>query len=272
MGGLDVASAHKAVYGAYPFPGYMDTVWPAYHNIAQTVERVLPKGSRVLDFGSGGMDKTALLSAMGYKMYAHDDLKDDWHRLGDNLDKLMAFAKQFEIEFHPALDFAPKSLDMVMVHDVLEHFDDSPRELLNRLLGFVRTGGYLFVTVPNAANIRKRISALLGHTIHPPYDLYYWCSGEWRGHVREYVKDDLVRLGRNLELSNVEVFSAHHMIERKVPKMARPVYRVVTATFSGWRDTWCLIASKPADWKPQSAKVGSDYFRLAAPYTTYRYS
>jgi hypothetical protein len=160
---------------------------------------------------------------------------------------------------------------MVMIHDVLEHFDDSPRELLNKLLGFVRSGGYVFATVPNAANIRKRISGLIGRTIHPPFDLYYWSPGEWRGHVREYVKDDLIRLGRNLELSAVEVFSVHHMIERKVPRLARPVYRAVTTVVPGWRDTWSFIGKKPPDWTPRNAKVGSEYSKLIAPYTTYRY-
>jgi SAM-dependent methyltransferase len=162
-------------------------------------------------------------------------------------------------------------MDMVMIHDVLEHLDDSPRELLNRLLTLVRPGGYLFATVPNAANIRKRISAVIGRTIHPPYDMYYWCPGEWRGHVREYVKDDVMKLGANLGLSNVEVFSAHHMIERKVPSPARPMYRALTSVFPGWRDTWSLIATKPAGWVPRKAKVGEDYFKLIAPFTTYRY-
>jgi len=269
--GSDLIHAHKAVYDAYPLPGYMDTVWPAYESVALTVQSHLPSGSRILDFGAGGLDKTAVLAALGYKMFAHDDYKDEWHHLGDNHEKLMAFAKKFSIEFHPEMDFAPESMDMVMIHDVLEHLDDSPRELLNRLLGLVRTGGYLFATVPNAANIRKRVSAVLGRTIHPPYDMYYWSPGEWRGHVREYVKDDVTRLGNNLGLSKVEVFSAHHMIERKVPRLARPLYRAVTAMFPAWRDTWSLIGAKPAGWVPQEAKVGDDYFKLIAPYTTYRY-
>ncbi len=267
----NLIEAHKAVYEAYPLPGYMDTVWPAYQSIAFTVERHLPRGSRILDFGAGGMDKTAVLSAMGYKMYAHDDYKDEWHRLGNNYQRLMAFAEAFSIEFHVDMDFAPESMDMVMIHDVLEHLDDSPRELLNALLALVRPGGYLFATVPNAANIRKRISALLGRTIHPPYDMYYWCPGEWRGHVREYVKDDMIKLGTNLGLSNVEVFSAHHMIERKVPRPARPAYRALTVAFPGWRDTWCLVGVKPDNWQPRDAKVGHEYFEIIAPYTTYHY-
>jgi len=268
---IDLKATHKAVYDAYPFPGYMDTVWTAYQNIARTVASHLPRGSRILDFGAGGMDKTAVLAAMGYRCYAVDDLVDEWHRLGDNYQKLMGFAERFGIEFHNDLNFRTPPLDMVMLHDVLEHLDNSPRELLNQLLRMVRPGGYLFVTVPNAANIRKRISALLGRTIHPPYDMYYWCPGEWRGHVREYVKGDMMKLGSNLELTNVEVFSAHHMIERKVPQIARPIYRVVTMAFPGWRDTWCLIATKPADWRPRDARVGKEYFELLEPYTTYRF-
>jgi SAM-dependent methyltransferase len=266
----ELISAYRAAYEAYPFAGYMDTVWPANQNVGLTVIRHLPRGSRILDFGAGGLDKTAMLSGLGYKMYAYDDFGDEWHGIGDNRQRLLAFAERFEIEFHAVLDFAPHSLDMVMLHDVLEHFDDSPRELLNTLLGFVRPGGYLFVTVPNAANIRKRISALLGRTTHPPYDMYFWCPGEWRGHVREYVRDDLRRLGANLGLSNAEIFSAHHMIDRKVPKIAHPLYRGVTALFPGWRDTWCLVAKKPAGWTPSMMAV-DQYRRLIQPQNVYRY-
>lgn len=267
-----IMAAHRAVYDSYPFPGYMDTVWPAYLNIATTVARALKPGASILDFGAGGLDKTAVLSAMGFKCSAHDDYGDEWHRLGDNQVKLMRFAEKFGIDFHEQLDFKSDSFDMVMVHDVLEHLDDSPRPLLNRLLGLVHTGGFLFVTVPNAANIRKRISAVLGRTIHPPYEMYYWAPGEWRGHVREYVRDDMVQLGRNLELAEVHVFSAHHMIERKVSVPLRLPYRVATSVFPGWRDTWNLIGKKPAGWTPRDALSGPDYFKLIAPYTTYRYS
>ena len=46
---------------------------------------------------------------------------------------------------------------MVMSHDVLEHLHDPPRYPFTELMKRVRTGGYLYVTVPNHVNIRKRI-------------------------------------------------------------------------------------------------------------------
>jgi len=61
------------------------------------------------------------------------------------------------------------------------------------------------------------------------------------------------------------------MIERKVHKLARPIYRAVTAAFPGWRDTWSMIGAKPEGWRPQEAQVGAEYFKLIAPYTTYQY-
>jgi 2-polyprenyl-3-methyl-5-hydroxy-6-metoxy-1,4-benzoquinol methylase len=63
--------------------------------------------------------------------------------------------------------------DMVMLNGVLEHLHDSPRDLLNDLLERVRERGYLYITVANHVNLRKRI-VLRGKTSHPQYEQYYW--------------------------------------------------------------------------------------------------
>ena len=51
-----------------------------------------------------------------------------------------------------------EKFDVIMAHDVFEHFHSSPRIVLNHLLSNLKTEGYLIISVPNAANLRKRIS------------------------------------------------------------------------------------------------------------------
>ncbi len=140
---------------------------------------------------------------------------------------------------------------MIMMNDVLEHVADSPRELLNSLVDGLKTDGLFFATVPNLANIRKRISILRGQTNLPNYDLYYWYQGPWRGPKREYVRGDLVSMGANLGLETLELYTVHHMLQKLRPPL-RPIYKAITSVFPDWRDTFVYVGRKPTGWKPKS--------------------
>jgi SAM-dependent methyltransferase len=235
----------------FPFKNYMDESVDSYRNIATAVRRYLTPGDRILDFGSGPCDKTAVVQALGFRCSAFDDLSDDWHNETDNRERIIRFASEHGIEFRLAADgylpFEKESFEMVMLHDVLEHLHDSPRELLHDLVALIKPDGYLFITVPNAVNIRKRVSVVLGRTNLPPFDTFYWYPGPWRGHVREYVKGDLVKLVAYLGLETTELHSCNHML-KVLPSGIRPFYVLLSSIFPGWRDSWLLIARKPRAW------------------------
>lgn len=251
--------AIQLVRREFPFEEYIDPERDeAYQNIAATVLRHLKPGDKVLDFGSGPCDKTAVVKMLGFECSAYDDLQDYWHGVEGSKAKIMAFAEKLRIDFrlrhhdYEDFPFEKSSFDMVMIHDVLEHLHDSPRDLLINLLELVRPEGYFFATVPNAVNIRKRVHVLFGKTNLPPFDHYYWYPGPWRGHVREYTKDDLAKLSQYLDLDVVELRSCHHMLHR-APKAVRPVYVSLSRVFPGWRDTWLLVAKKRPNWMPRRA-------------------
>jgi SAM-dependent methyltransferase len=226
----------------------------AYRHIAETVRRHVPAGGRILDFGAGLCDKTAVVQLLGYRCVAVDDFGNPAYRAPGLREQVVAFAAGVGIEVRvaggPPWPVERESLDMVMAHDVLEHLHDSPRELLNDLLEGLRPGGCLFVTVPSAVNLRKRLAVLRGHTNLPRFDTFYWYPGPWRGHVREYTAGDLRSLAAFLGLRVLELHGAHHMLTR-VPAALRPAYRAATALFPGWRDTWCLVARREAGWAPR---------------------
>jgi SAM-dependent methyltransferase len=273
---MEIDHAIHAVAGRFPFAGYLDGIDDSCRDIASTVVRYLQPGSRILDFGSGPCDKSAVLTELGFQCSACDDLSDHWHLLDGNREKILDFIRSSGIDFrllsHESMNFEPQSFEMVMAHAVLDHLHDSPRELMNRLLEFLKPNGLLFVTLPNAANIRKRIALLLGKTNLPAFSTYYWYPGRWRGHVREYVAGDLRLLTEYLGIEIVELRGCHHLL-RRVPASMRPVYQVATAMFPGWRDSWSLIARKPSGWKAQH-EIPAD--RLAAilqpVVTAYRYA
>jgi SAM-dependent methyltransferase len=166
------------------------------------------------------------------------------------------------------LPFNKNSFDMIMLHDVIEHLHDSPRDLLNDLLELAKPNGLLFVTVPNAVNIRKRIDVLVGKSNLPRFEGYYWCPGPWRGHVREYVRNDLVLLADYLNLEVLELRGCDHMLE-KLPSRIRPVYHFVTNYFPGWKDSWLLVARKMQGWSVKKTPAKSELCRIFGESTSY---
>lgn len=265
---MNPAAAIEAMRSSFPFPGYLSEDGLPYLNIAETVLRHLPRGSRILDFGAGPCDKTAVVRQLGYACSACDDLQDDWHKFSNNVELIQRFAEKMELEFRTVpgqgpLGYTERSFDMVMLHDVLEHLHDSPRELLNELVGLLVDSGLLLVTVPNAVRFDKRFSVMLGRSNLTSYDSYYWSSGPWRGHVREYVRSDLMYLARYLGLPVVELRSCDHQLGR-IPQRLRPAYLRMTTLFPGLKDTWLLLARKPAGWRSRKELSRAESARILA--------
>lgn len=259
-----VERACSEALARFPFPGYFEPVLGGHQGIARTVARYLPPGSRLLDFGAGAADKTAPLAALGYRCTAVDDLSDEWHRRGNARQRILDFARGMGIEYLSSTDEIPadETFDMLMLHDVLEELHDSPRHLLIDLLARVREGGYLFVTVPNHVNLRKRIAVLRGRTNNPRYEVYYWYPGpRWRGPVREYTRGDCEALARALGLEVVELTGTHHMLGQVPPRLRR-AYVAASRLMPGTRDTWSMVARKPAGWVPQRDLSEEDLRRV----------
>ena len=250
---LTIDQAIQHIQRTYPFKDHI-AERNTYLTVGQVVLRYLRPGSRVLDFGSGPCDRTALLSALGFDCTAYDDLADEWHKQQGVKEAIFAFAEQSGIDFRLAnagpLPFEPLQFDMVMMHNVLEHLHDSPRDLVLDLLGTAKPESLFFATVPNAVNIRKRVCVVLGKTNHIQFEKYYWSPYPWRGHIREYTRNDLVKLARYLDLEVLELDGCHQML-RKLPNSVRPVYIAMTSLFRGWRDSWMLVARKRPGWSPK---------------------
>jgi 2-polyprenyl-3-methyl-5-hydroxy-6-metoxy-1,4-benzoquinol methylase len=250
---MKVEDAIPLVQEKFPIRQYLRAEDGSYQQVARTVLRYLNPGATILDFGSGPCDKTGVLQVLGYRCSAYDDLQDEWHKVEGIREQILGFAAGLGIDFRMAtggaLPFESESFDMVMAHHVLEHFHNSPRELLNELVRLIKPGGYLFITVPNAVNIRKRLFVIMGKTNMMNFDYYYWCPGPWRGHVREYTRGDLASLAAHLGIEMVELRGVDHMLSR-LPGPLRPVYRGATMAFPGFKDTWSLVARKPQGWVP----------------------
>ncbi len=90
----------------------------------------------------------------------------------------------------------------------------------------------------------------MGKTNMPSFESYYWFPGRWRGHVREYTKDDLILLCEFLDLRILTIRGVHHHLH-VVPRVLKPIWLVLTGLVRGGRDTWSLVAQKGVDWSPK---------------------
>ncbi len=241
------------VRARFPFPSIATIAGDSSVDKIRTIIKHTPYGARVLDYGCGTAFTLAILRVLGYECYGVDDLQDAWYAHGDNREKIVRFARESGVELvvdNNARMFDKESFDAVLMHGVIEHLHDSPRELLNDLVELLRPGGMLHILVPNAVNIRKRLHVLIGRTNHPPYASFYWYPGHWRGHVREYTRGDLRLLVEYLGLEPVHLCDCHRALEVLHPAL-RPIYRVVTSVIPGSRDTWSWIGKKPHGWQPR---------------------
>lgn len=253
---LDVEKIDHAIQhlrDTFPFEGYLESSNDSYRSIVNSVAENLTLGSKILDLGCGPADKPAILQKLGFDCTGIDELGDEWHNLDNNREKILNFAKESGVKYIVASDEKPaiekESFDMLMSNDMLEHLHDSPRVILNDFLEYVKPGGFLFITVPNAVNIRKRLAVLRGKTNLPDYYSYFWSPGNWRGHVREYVKNDLILLCEYLGLELVSVKGCDHMVSIRLKNILKKIYYFVTSFDNSLKDSWTLVAKKPSNWK-----------------------
>ena len=262
----------------FPFAGYMDPaneVRNGYLNIAERVKRILPVGSRVLDFGCGPCDKLAVLSMIGYKCWGFDDFSDDWHKRPGVTDSIRQFAIQNKITLIDSKadqGIGGKNyFDLIMLNDVVEHLHDSPGPILNNLIEMIKDGGYLLITVPNSVNIRKRFDVFFGKTNYPKFEYYYYHPVPYRGHIREYTVGDLRQMCDFLRLEKMVLTGCDHMIY-KVPKGMRHIYFGITDLFPSLKDSIILIARKPQKWRPDLFNDRKKIDKILGRSTTFKYT
>lgn len=224
-----------------------------YTDLVFQVASSLECQGTLLDFGAGTCIIAAALARLGFRVIVYDDLADSWIKENHFQDKILEFAQHSGIEFHLApedsasLALPPIEYDAILIFQVIEHLPNSPRAFLNEMLKLLRVEGFLFVAVPNAANLRKRIDILRGRTNYPPFKGFYWYPDPWRGHIREYVYEDLALLSEFLGLTNSKISTVRHDM-RVLNPIQKASFNLIASLLPGLRDTWLLVGQKPEGW------------------------
>lgn len=172
---------------------------------------ILESGKSAVDLGGGISWLALMLKELGLQVTMIDDFRGGG---GVNSDARATelLIEQFRsrgLAVHEQdllsvdLPLADASVDAVLSLHSLEHWHHSPRRLFREIQRVLKDGGFFLLGAPNAVNLRKRLSVLVGGTNHTPLREWYLAGDpEYRGHVREPVVRELQQL---LEWNGFEV-------------------------------------------------------------------
>jgi len=243
----------------FPFDNYISAntyhgMYAILHELRKFLSEFEQK--RLLDIGSGPMDKTGIFQMMGFRCHAVDDLNDPWHQRNGNIRKIKEYAKRLNINFYHqrlgdyTIPFEASSFDVVCSFAVIEHLHESPRGLLNSMGNCARPGGLIVITIPNSVHLKKRLSVLLGSSNYPPVDMFYHSIGTWRGHVREYTLDETVYICKKSGFKVLSSTTFECIAYDKLNFPLRHLYLLLGSIVSTLRSSHLVICKKPEDWKP----------------------
>lgn len=155
---------------------------------------------RVLDFGCGGGLLFPTLSRMFREVYAIDlDISDAKKTINFfNLANLKLFEGDAK-----NCPFPDKFFDVIIAADILEHFSDMERPILE-IKRLLRKNGKLLVTAPNENSLQKLSRKLFKLT--PPPDHYHTGTEILLEIEKEFLIEKLAYLPINLKQLSVFIF------------------------------------------------------------------
>ncbi len=101
-----------------------------------------------------------------------------------------------------SIPFEDGYFDVIIFTEVLEHIFAPPTQILRELWRILSDEGKLIISVPNIANLRKRIRFLFGKSplAHPNDQLKSdWVHGH--GHIREYTRQEIISLLKSCDFT-----------------------------------------------------------------------
>ena len=173
------------------------------------LEQIYRPGARVADLGGGIGLLSPACAVLGMTAWLVDDLRDPVNQrfpieeLGVHRRAGVRVLPIPVAEF--GRHFEDASLDVVSCIDSIEHWHHSPRPVLEQVARVLRPGGLFLLGGPNAANAVHRAKLLLGRSNWSHFDDWYY-PAEFRGHVREPILADLLRIVKELGLERRAVF------------------------------------------------------------------
>ena len=169
---------------------YAHEIDPNGGSAAAVLARMVEPGQRVLELGTGPGTVTRILQAKGCKVTGVEMDPETLATCAPFCERTV----QANLEDSQwAAPLAGESFDAIICADVLEHLRD-PRPLLNQLHGFLKPGGSVLMSLPNASHLTI-VASLLGGRF--PYQKNGLLDNT---HLKFYGREDLDALLRECGL------------------------------------------------------------------------
>ena len=243
----------KELTNYFPFENYLvdnGIVRPKYFYITNLIYKKFGKDKKILDFGSGLNDLSAILKKLEFNIDAYDDCNDEWYKENNNLLKLREFNEKINLKFYETIEelkLSNNKYKVILLLDVLEHVP-TPKTFVKNLLNFLDKDSYLIITVPNSVSLRKRISVLIGRTNYASYEDFF-DEESFRGHWREYSMQDIKTLSRKINYKIIHLEGINAIIPNNkllffLYKKFNFIYNILIKAFPSLADTICVILKK----------------------------
>lgn len=141
------------------------------------------------------------------------------------LEPLARDASEVSITLHPAdverdaLPLPDHGCDLVLAMEILEHLALDPMHFLAEANRVLAPGGHLLITTPNMASHRNALKALNGTSPYS-FGLFVPVGGVHGRHNREYVPDEIARMGEAAGFETVRLATADVYETRIDPEIA----------------------------------------------------
>ena len=133
---------------------FKDFEGSSHRILMQLIRKFAPKGGTLIDHGAAGGE-------LGHSIRDHFDRTVGFEYQVDCLGDLKERFDEVVICDLEKLKGLPAQSEAIVCGDVIEHLRDAPA-LLGLIRRSLKSDGYLFVSVPNIANITVRLGLLFG--------------------------------------------------------------------------------------------------------------
>ena len=140
--------------------------------VAHSLERVVSsferfrRTSKVLDIGFGEGGLLQIAQRQGWQCYG-TEISPRSLAYGKNQDWIVTDNAEHDSRF------TPQGFDVVTMIELLEHVP-TPQQILQAAARWLRPGGLLYLTTPNARSLNQRVLGLEWSVVSPPEHLALW--------------------------------------------------------------------------------------------------
>jgi 2-polyprenyl-3-methyl-5-hydroxy-6-metoxy-1,4-benzoquinol methylase len=233
--------------GEYTYlSGHIDSYVRTVRDLDQLLDG--DKSRRILEIGSFLGPVSVSLRQMGYDVSAVDI--PEFHQS----DRLRALYGRHGVDYraanlrHHKLPYDSGAFDAVIICEVIEHFNFNPLPVILEINRILKTGGHIYVGMPNQAFIVNRIRLLQGKSTQGRIEEFFQqldrnsnmvVGLHWREYTMAETCEMLSRMGFHLERSYFFNEGASHMANP-----LKAMLRAIAYAYPPFRPYQVVIAKK----------------------------